>query len=337
MKRSFVTGAAGQAGSYLVEHLLEQGHQVYAMVRRNTQFSLQKSYLKEASKNPNFHLVHGDVTDPFSLESLMEQIHPMYFFNAAAQSHVGESWKYPIHTVDATAKGVLHCLEVISKVVPSCRFLQFSTSELFGKVQREIQNEETPFYPRSPYGVSKLFGHWMTINYRESFGLFACNAIFFNMESPRRGEDFVTQKIIRNAKRIKSSLEEANYNEEKDCLHLGNVDSLRDWNWTPYIMEHALKILQLREPEDFVFGSGKNHSVREFLLTVFSKLGMPLEERDNHDFYWNDIRLVNVNPNLFRPAEVPTLICDASKAKQKLGFQPDKYPLESIIDNMLNA
>lgn len=299
--RAIVTGAAGQAGSYLCEHLLELGHEVFAMVRRNTSFVPEKSFLSGCLTNPKFSIVKGDVTDPYSLERLVCEIHPQWFFNAAAQSHVGESWHYPIATVDATAKGPLHCLEVIRKSCPSCKFLQFSSSELFGMVRETPQNELTPFYPRSPYGVSKLFGHWMTVNYRESYDLFACSAILFNMESPRRGPDFVTQKIAQGVARIK-------YGVDTSPIVLGNLDAKRDWNDCRYSVSMLPKMLERNSPEDYVIGSGETHSVQEFVDAAFKAAEIPVN--------------ITIDPKFKRPAEVPLLVADPRKAIKDLGYDP---------------
>jgi GDPmannose 4,6-dehydratase len=321
--RSFVTGASGQAGSYLVEHLLTLGREVFAMVRRNTSFIPETSFLKDCLTNPKFHIVKGDLTDPWSLERLMEEIHPHEFYNAGAQSHVHESWAYPLATVDATAKGPLHCLEVIRKVVPACRFVQFSSSEIFGMAKECPQNENTPFYPRSPYGVSKLFGHWMTVNYRESYDLFACNAILFNMESPRRGPNFVTQKIAQGVAKIATQLE---LGEKPTPLALGNLTARRDWNDARRSVQTVVKILELEKPQDFVIGSGRTHSVAEFVDTAF-------RAADIED--WGDY--VVTDPQFIRPAEVPLLCADPRKAVQILGYDPLAQKFEALVAEMVQA
>jgi GDPmannose 4,6-dehydratase len=315
--RCLVTGASGQAGSYLCEHLLELGHEVFAMVRRNTSFVAEKSFLSNCLPNPKFRIAKGDVVDPYSLERLVHEIHPHWFFNAAAQSHVGESWNYPIATVDATAKGVLHCLEVIRKTCPSCKFLQFSSSELFGMVRETPQNELTPFYPRSPYGVSKLFGHWMTVNYRESYDLFCCSAILFNMESPRRGPDFVTQKIAQGVARIK-------HGKDKSPIILGNLDAKRDWNDCRYSMSQLPKILKRESPEDYVIGSGQTFSVRDFAEAAFAYAGIEMN--------------ITSDPKFKRPAEVPLLVADPTKARKDLGYDPFiMQSFRGIVHEMVQA
>lgn len=330
--RCFVTGASGQAGSYLCEHLLEKGYEVFAMVRRNTSFIPEKSFLAGCLSNSKFHLVKGDVTDPYSLERLLEEIRPGHFYNAAAQSHVHESWQYPIATVDATAKGVLHCLEVIRKTVPSCKFVQFSSSELFGMVRETPQNELTPFYPRSPYGVSKLFGYWMTVNYRESYDLFACNAILFNMESPRRGANFVTQKIAQGVARICKQLDRR---ERVAPLVLGNLDAKRDWNDARVSVRAVVRMLERDTPADYVIGSGRAHSVREFLEEAFRAVGIgPIRSGDQY-FNAGDQLLVTTDKSLLRPAEVPLLIADSRKAQKELGYDPSGQDFEKLVTEMV--
>ncbi len=317
MKRALVTGASGQAGSYLCEHLLSLGHEVFAMVRRNTSFIPETSLLKDCLNNPNFHFCKADLTDPFSLEQIFQDIHPHECYNAGAMSHVHESWKYPLQTTDATAKGPLHCLEMIRRIVPSCRFLQFSSSELFGMVRETPQNELTPFYPRSPYGVSKLFGHWMTVNYRESYDLFCCSAILFNMESPRRGSDFVTQKIAQGVARIK-------HGKDKSPIFLGNLDAKRDWNYAPYSVTMLPKMLERNSPEDYVIGSGETHSVLEFVELAFNVAGIPVN--------------IASDPKFKRPAEVPLLVADSSKARKDLGYKPEEHQgFNAIVTDMVLA
>jgi len=323
MKRSLVTGASGQAGSYLCEHLLSLGHEVFAMVRRNTSFIPEKSFLADCLPNKNFHLCKGDVTDPYSLARLFEEIHPQYCYHAAAQSDVGESWRYPITTVDATAKGALHVLEVIRTLVPSCKFLNFSSSEIFGMAKEVPQNEQTPFYPRSPYGVSKLFSHWMTVNYRESYDLFACNAILFNMESPRRGPNFVTQKIAQGVARIATQLE---LGEEPTPIMLGNLDAKRDWNDARRSVCTVVKMLEQNEPQDYVIGSGSTHSVLEFVQAAFKAAEISP---------WGNY--IKIDPQFKRPAEVPLLCADPTKAVQELGYDPSAKNFEALVSEMVHA
>lgn len=335
MKRALVTGASGQAGSYLCEYLLSLGYEVFAMVRRNTSFVPEKSWLKECVTNGNFHICKGDVTDPFSIEQVFEDIHPHQCYHAAAQSDVGESWRYPLHTVDATAKGTLHVLEVIHKVCPSCRFVQFSTSEIFGMVRESPQNEQTPFYPRSPYGIAKSFAHYMTVNYRESYDLFACNAILFNMESPRRGSNFVTQKIAQGVTRIATQLE---LGEEITPLTLGNLDAKRDWNDARRSVRTVVKMLEQSSPTDYVIGSGVAHSVRQFVECALTAAGIDGWEKQG-DEYFSDAgdRIVTTDKQFIRPAEVPLLIADSRKAQAELGYEPAKQNFAALVEEMVHA
>jgi len=332
--RAFVTGASGQAGSYLCEHLLEKGYEVFAMVRRNTSFIPEKSFLSGCLSNPKFHLVKGDVTDPYSLERLLEEIRPGHFYNAAAQSHVHESWQYPIATVDATAKGVLHCLEVIRKTVPSCKFVQFSSSELFGATKITPQNELTPFYPRSPYGVSKLFGYWMTVNYRESYDLFACNAILFNMESPRRGANFVTQKIAQGLARVARQIKKS---ERITPLVLGNLDAKRDWNDARVSVRAVVRMLERDTPADYVIGSGCAHSVRDFLELSMAPAGIPGYRIAGDQYFYVDDLIVTTDKTLLRPAEVPLLVADSTKAQKELGYDPSDQNFGKLVIEMACA
>jgi GDPmannose 4,6-dehydratase len=295
------------------------------MVRRNTSFVPERSFLADCLEDPKFHIVKGDLTDPYSLERLFEEIHPQHCYNAGAQSDVGESWRYPIHTVDATAKGPLHILEVIHRKAPSCKFVQFSSSELFGMVRETPQNENTPFYPRSPYGVSKLFAHWMTINYRESYDLFACNAILFNMESPRRGPNFVTQKIAQNVARIKKELDNG---KAPSPLVLGNLDAKRDWNDVRLSIQMVIKMLEQSSPTDYVIGSGETNSVSEFVNLAFEAAGI-----DD----WGGMGLVKTDPAFIRPAEVPLLVADSRKAQNELGYDPSKQSFTGLVTEMVEA
>lgn len=332
--KAFVTGATGQAGSYLCEYLLARGYSVYAMVRRNASFLPEKSFLAECLKDENFHIVKGDVTDPWSMERLMEEIHPHHFYNAAAQSHVHESWTYPIATVDSTAKGVLNCLEVIRKSCPSCKFAQFSSSELFGATKETPQNEQTAFYPRSPYGVSKLFGYWMTVNYRESYDLFACNAILFNMESPRRGASFVTQKIAQGVKRIASDRRQG---KSIVPLILGNLDAKRDWNDARLSVQAIVAMLEREKPSDYVIGSGVSHSVREFLESALDAAGVMKWERVGDQYFQAGGLIVTTDRAFLRPAEVPLLVADSTKARKELGYDPSVQDFNRLVKEMVDA
>jgi len=334
VKRALITGASGQAGSYLCEHLLTLGCEVFAMVRRNTSFIAEKSFLKDCLPNKNFHLVKGDVTDPFSIEQVFESVHPHECYHAAAQSDVGESWKYPLHTVDATAKGTLHVLEVIRKVSPSCRFVQFSTSEIFGRVRESPQNELTPFYPRSPYGIAKTFAHYMTVNYRESYDLFACNAILFNMESPRRGPAFVTQKIAQGVARIATQLE---LGEKPTPIKLGNLKAKRDWNDVRVSMRAVVTMLEQDKPADYVIGSGKVHSIEDFIWAAFAAANIQLFESGD-GFYGDDHQLlIEQDKTLFRPDEAAVLRADPSKAIRELGYRPADQSFDALVTEMVEA
>jgi len=320
--RCLITGVSGQAGSYLAEHLLTLDHEVYGMVRRNTSFIPEKSFVAGILANPKFHLCKGDICDPYSLERLFEEIKPHHCYHAAAQSDVGESWRYPLATVDATAKGALHVLEVIRHTAPSCKFVHFSSSEIFGMVRETPQNEHTPFYPRSPYGVCKAFAHYMTVNYRESYDLFACNAILFNMESPRRGANFVTQKIAQGVARIKQELEDG---KTPTPLALGNLTARRDWNDARVSVQAVVKMLQLEAPDDFVIGSGRTHSVSDFVNMAFEAAG--IEDWMEH---------VVTDPQFIRPAEVPLLTADPRKAIKHLGYDPQQ-DFRSLVYEMVEA
>lgn len=331
--RSLITGVSGQCGSYLAEHLLEKGHEVFGMVRRNTSFIPEKSFIAGCLSNPKFHLVKGDVVDPYSLERLLEEIRPAHIYNTAAQSHVHESWTYPISTVDSTAKGVLHCLEVIRKTVPSCKFAQFSSSELFGATKITPQNEQTPFYPRSPYAVSKLFGYWMTVNYRESYDLFACNAILFNMESPRRGANFVTQKIAQGVARIRHQLEN---HERVAPLVLGNLEAKRDWNDARVSVRAVVRMLERETPADYVIGSGRSHSVREFLENALEAAGIYYIPRGDQ-YFREDQLIVTTDKTLLRPAEVPLLVADSTKARNELGYDPSTQDFRKLVNEMVES
>jgi len=335
MKRSLITGASGQAGSFLCEHLLSLDREVFAMVRRNTSFVVEKSWLKDCVANKNFHICKGDVTDPFSIEQVFEDTHPHECYHAAAQSDVGESWRYPLHTIDATAKGTIHVLEVIRKVCPSCRFVQFSSSEIFGMARETPQNEQTPFYPRSPYGIAKVFAHHMTVNYRESYDLFACNAILFNMESPRRGPTFVTQKIAQGVARIATALE---IDDNIPVLKLGNLEAKRDWNDVRTSVRTVVKMLENSEPSDYVIGSGETHSVREFLEMALNAAEVDDWRRHGDDYFSGDHELiVTVDKEFKRPAEVPLLCANPDKAVLELGYRPFEQDFKALVTEMVQA
>lgn len=298
VKTALVTGVTGQDGSYLAEFLLEKGYRVYGMVRRA---SVDK-YERISHIMDRIELVQGDLLDQFSLISVLEKTQPEEVYNLAAQSFVPTSWAQPVLTSEFTAVGVTRLLESIRLVNRNIRFYQASSSEMFGKVREVPQTELTPFHPRSPYGVSKVYGHYITVNYRESYGLFASSGILFNHESPRRGLEFVTRKITDGVARIKLGL--------TDELRLGNLEAKRDWGFAGDYVKAMWLMLQQPEPDDFVIASGETHSVREFLDIAFGHAGLEWE------------RHVKTDPAFIRPAEVDLLVGDAGKAKQKLGWEP---------------
>lgn len=336
MKKALITGITGQDGSYLAELLLEKGYEVHGMKRRASSFNTSRIdhlYQDSHDKNARLKLPYGDLTDSSNILSLIKKIEPDEVYNLAAQSHVKVSWDCPEYTADADALGTLRLLEAIRScgLEKKTRFYQASTSELFGLVQETPQRETTPFYPRSPYAVAKLYGYWITVNYRESFGMYACNGILFNHESPRRGETFVTRKITRAAVRIKLGME--------DRLYLGNIDAKRDWGHARDYVEGMWRILQQDKPEDFVLATGVTTTIRKFCEMTFRELGMEIEWQghgvDEKGIDRNTGKvLIEIDPRYFRPAEVDLLLGDASKAKAKLGWQP-KYDLEALCREMV--
>ena len=336
MNKALITGITGQDGSYLAELLLEKGYEVHGMKRRASSFNTSRIdhlYQDSHDKNARLKLHYGDLTDSSNILSLIKKIEPDEVYNLAAQSHVKVSWDCPEYTADADALGTLRLLEAIRScgLEKKTRFYQASTSELFGLVQETPQRETTPFYPRSPYAVAKLYGYWITVNYRESFGMYACNGILFNHESPRRGETFVTRKITRAAVRIKLGME--------DRLYLGNIDAKRDWGHARDYVEGMWRILQQDKPEDFVLATGVTTTIRKFCEMTFKELGMEIEWQghgvDEKGIDRNTGKvLIEIDPRYFRPAEVDLLLGDASKAKAKLGWQP-KYDLEALCREMV--
>ena len=336
MKKALITGITGQDGSYLAELLLEKGYEVHGMKRRASSFNTSRIdhlYQDSHDKNARLKLHYGDLTDSSNILSLIKKIEPDEVYNLAAQSHVKVSWDCPEYTADADALGTLRLLEAIRScgLEKKTRFYQASTSELFGLVQETPQRETTPFYPRSPYAVAKLYGYWITVNYRESFGMYACNGILFNHESPRRGETFVTRKITRAAVRIKLGME--------DRLYLGNIDAKRDWGHARDYVEGMWRILQQDKPEDFVLATGVTTTIRKVCEMTFKELGMEIEWQghgvDEKGIDRNTGKvLIEIDPRYFRPAEVDLLLGDASKAKAKLGWQP-KYDLEALCREMV--
>lgn len=300
MDRAFITGITGQDGSYLAELLLEEGLEVFGLIRRKADSTNWR--IRQLADNPHFKLVHGDIADLSSLTRALQDIQPDYYFNLAAQSFVPFSWSAPLATAQVTASGVLNSLEAIRTLKKPVRFYQASSSEMFGKVQATPQDETTRFYPRSPYGVSKVFGHWITVNYRESYGLFACSGILFNHESERRGLEFVTRKVTYTIARIKRGLE--------DKLRLGNLDAARDWGYAPDYVRAMWLMLKADEPRDYVISTGVNHTVRQLCEAAFGAAGLDWEKH------------VEIDPQFLRPAEVNTLLGDPAKAKVELGWEP---------------
>jgi len=303
MKTAFVTGVNGQDGSYLAELLLSKGYEVHGLIRRSSSFNthrVEHIYHDPHEAGVRFLMHYGDLSDSGSLINLIRDLEPDEIYHLGAQSHVKVSFDIPEYTADATAMGTIRMLEAIRASGVQTRFYQASSSEMFGSAPPP-QSETTPFHPRSPYGVSKVFAYWATVNYREAYGLFACNGILFNHESIRRGETFVTRKITRAVARIKAGLQ--------DKLYLGNLDSVRDWGHAPEYVEAMWLMLQRDEPEDFVIATGESHSVREFVELAFGRVGLDWE------------RYVAVDPRYFRPAEVQSLCGDISKARAELGWQ----------------
>jgi len=332
-KKALIIGVTGQDGAYLSELLLEKGYEVHGIKRRASLINTAR--IDHLYTNPHFHLHYGDVTDAVNMFHLINDIRPDEIYNLAAQSHVHVSFELPEYTGRVDALGVLHIIEAIRSagLTQKTKFYQASTSELYGKVQEIPQKETTPFYPRSPYAVAKLYGFWITKNYREAYGMFAVNGILFNHESPIRGETFVTRKITRAVARIKKGLQ--------DTLHLGNLDSKRDWGHARDYVEAMWLMLQQETPEDFVIATGEAHSVREFVECAFKEvdidikwIGSGLEER-GIDVATNKT-LVVVDPRYFRPAEVDFLLGDPSKAKNKLGWQP-RITFYALVKEMMQA
>ncbi|HWZ42671.1 MAG TPA: GDP-mannose 4,6-dehydratase [Candidatus Saccharimonadales bacterium] len=310
--RALITGITGQDGSYMADLLLEKGYTVYGLVRRS---SLEK-YDRIEHIASRIKFVEGDLTDQGSLDAAMQQVQPDEIYNLAAQSFVPVSWNQPVLTGDVTGLGALRVMESIRRHAPKAKFLQASSSEMFGKVREKPQNENTPFHPRSPYGVAKVFGHHITVNYRESYGIFACSSICFNHESPRRGAEFVTRKVSQHAARIKLGL--------IDKLKMGNLDAQRDWGFAGDYIEAMWRMLQQPTAEDYVIATGKTHSVERLLDVAFTHVGLD----------WK--KYVEIDPKLVRPAEVDYLCGDAGKAERKLGWKP-KVGFEELIGMMVDA
>ncbi|MGF1763569.1 GDP-mannose 4,6-dehydratase [Aliivibrio kagoshimensis] len=335
MKTALITGITGQDGSYLAEFLLEKGYEVHGIKRRSSSFNTERLdhiYQDRHEENANFFLHYGDLTDSSNLTRILKEVQPDEVYNLGAQSHVAVSFECPEYTADVDAMGTLRLLEAIRflGLEKKTRFYQASTSELYGEVQEIPQKETTPFHPRSPYAVAKMYAYWITVNYRESYGMYACNGILFNHESPRRGETFVTRKITRAIANISHGLE--------CCLYLGNMDALRDWGHAKDYVRMQWMMLQQDAPDDFVIATGKQISVREFVRMTAKELGIELEfsgtgldevgtvasiSGDKAQGVKIGDVIVKVDPRYFRPAEVETLLGDPSKAKQKLGWVPE--------------
>jgi GDPmannose 4,6-dehydratase len=337
-KVAFITGITGQDGAYLAELLLKKDYIVHGLKRRSSSFNtgrIDHLYQDPHVNKRNFILHHGDLTDSTNLISIIQEIQPDEIYNLAAQSHVQVSFETPEYTANADGLGTLRILEAIRLLNMSdkTKFYQASTSELYGMVQEVPQNEKTPFYPRSPYAVAKLYGYWITINYREAYNLYACNGILFNHESPVRGETFVTRKITRAVARISMGTQER--------VYLGNLDAKRDWGHASDFVEGMWRMLQQEEPEDFVLATGVTTTIREFTERAFAEVGITLEWSGNGvDETGRDAKsgniLVSIDPTYFRPTEVDLLIGDASKAREKLGWQPT-CNLQQMIEEMIKA
>ncbi len=335
MKKALITGITGQDGSYLAELLLEKGYEVHGMLRRSSSFNtgrIDHLYNDPEILDKRMYLHYGDLTDSSNLNRLLENIEPDEIYNLGAQSHVQVSFEVPEYTAEVDAIGTLRFLDAIKDTGLKTKFYQASTSELYGKAQEIPQNEKTPFYPRSPYGVAKIYGYWIIVNYREAYDLFACNGILFNHESPRRGPTFVTRKITRAAARIKHGIQ--------GKLVLGNLDTKRDWGYAPEYVEGMWLMLQQEEPDDFVMATGESHTVREFVDLAFGELDMELEWKgeavDEKGIDRNgDIR-VEVDERYFRPTEVDFLIGDPSKAEKKLGWKA-KTKFGNLVAIMVQA
>jgi len=336
-KKALITGVTGQDGAYLAEFLLDKDYEVHGIKRRTSLFNTDRIdhlYQDPHEKDPRFILHHGDMTDSSSLIRIMQQVQPDEIYNLAAQSHVAVSFEEPEYTADSDALGALRLLEGmrILGLEKKTRFYQASTSELYGKVREIPQSETTPFHPRSPYAVAKMYAYWITVNYREAYDMYACNGILFNHESPIRGETFVTRKITRAMSRIKLGLQ--------DCLYLGNMDSLRDWGHARDYVQMQWLMLQQEEPEDYVIATGEQHSVREFVDCAAAELGITITWKgkgvNETGTDQNGQVIVRVDPRYFRPAEVETLLGDPSKAKRQLGWEP-KVGFAELVSEMVRA
>lgn len=333
MKKAIVTGITGQDGAYLAELLLNKGYKVYGTFRRSSSVNFWRIDELGIKNHPNLHLYEYDLTDPSDSIRMVTEIQPDEIYNLAAQSFVGVSFKQPVTTANITGLGPLYLLEAIRMVNPKIKFYQASTSEMFGKVQAVPQVESTPFYPRSPYGVAKLYGHWITVNYRESYNIFACSGILFNHESPLRGQDFVTRKITDAVAKIKLG--------KLDCLELGNLDAKRDWGYAKEYVEGMYLMLQAKESDDYVLATNRTETVRDFVSMAFKAADIEIEFNgtDSNEYAVDKATgktVMKVSEQFYRPAEVELLIGNPAKAKAKLGWQA-KTNLETLCKIMVEA
>jgi GDPmannose 4,6-dehydratase len=345
MKKALITGITGQDGSYLSELLIEKGYEVHGIVRRASTINTERInhlFVDPHDNNAQMFLHYGDLTDSSNLNRLLEKIQPDEIYNLGAQSHVQVSFEIPEYTSNVDGLGVLRLLDAIKETKINTKFYQASSSELYGKVQQIPQDEKTPFYPRSPYGVAKLYAYWIVVNYREAYGMYACNGILFNHESPIRGETFVTRKITRGFSRIALGLEE--------CLYLGNMDALRDWGHARDYVEMQWLMLQQDVPEDFVIATGKQYSVRDFVIAAAAELGITLEFEGAGDKEVGKVAkvegdlalckvgdvIIKVDPRYYRPTEVETLLGDPSKAMEKLGWAP-RVQFGELVKEMVQS
>jgi len=336
MKKAIITGITGQDGSYLAELLLDKGYEVHGLIRRSSTFNTSR--IMHIFQDPHIEgarlkLHYADLTDGSVVSKLVQKIKPDEIYNLGAQSHVLVSFDMPAHSMETNVLGTLNILEAIRESGLPIKFYQASSSEMFGKVREIPQTENTPFYPRSPYGVSKLASHWLTINYRESYNIFACSGILFNHESKRRGETFVTRKITRAAAKIKEG--------EQDCLYLGNLDAVRDWGHSKDYVEAMWLMLQQEKPDDYVVATGESHSVREFLELAFKEAGIEIESNgkkgleEEYHVKGTDKVVVKIDPRYYRPAEVDFLQGDSSKARNALGWSP-RISFSSLVNEMVD-
>ncbi|MBL4772624.1 MAG: GDP-mannose 4,6-dehydratase [Alcanivoracaceae bacterium] len=333
MKKAIVTGITGQDGAYLTEFLLNKGYEVYGAFRRTSSVNFWRMQELGVENHPNLHLIEFDLTDQANCIKIVSEVKPNEIYNLAAQSFVGVSFEQPVTTAQITGIGCLHLLEAIRLIDTSIKFYQASTSEMFGKVQAIPQDEKTPFYPRSPYGVAKLYAHWMVVNYRESYGIFACSGILFNHESPLRGKEFVTRKITDSVAKIKLG--------KLDCIELGNLDAKRDWGFAKDYIEGMYLMLQANKPETFVLATSRTETVRNFVRMSFKAVDIDLEFKGENEKEIainksNGDIVVKINPKFYRPAEVDLLIGNPQKAHDILNWTP-KCTLEELCSMMVEA